>query len=329
MNKSPYLSDAVVKASIEKEDVLPNVMIRDVMVANPQSAKEKDLMDKVDERTTPMPDYMKAQILAGKDLIGYMEKLESEKGHYTQKRAQAYHNLIRLYQQDTTLSTEAKLDSLILLISNEATLNAQYRLAMLYFAKADYSTGQNLLSAIPSDFGLSAEQSTAHTYFEDYYQIAMDLATEDKAISPQQIYDLEFIMNEEVGLSEAFARNLLIAQGVLDYEEEVIIPESNKSSFAQQEAEDLEEALEAHNYLTLFPNPAKDYLIIEYQLEMEYADASLQIFDQKGILLQTIAATYIQDQKVIPTTDLKAGTYFIRLSFNGREMEKKKFTVIR
>ena len=65
MNNSPYISDTIMKSAIEKEDVLPNVMIRDVMVANPHNAKDDALLEKIDERTNPMPGYMKAQILQG------------------------------------------------------------------------------------------------------------------------------------------------------------------------------------------------------------------------------------------------------------------------
>ncbi len=68
MAESPNLSEAVVESTIEKETVLPNAMVRDVMVANPHTAKSLVLLEKLDDRFDPMPDYMKAQILAGRSI---------------------------------------------------------------------------------------------------------------------------------------------------------------------------------------------------------------------------------------------------------------------
>jgi hypothetical protein len=44
MTVSPYLSDTVVSAAIIKEDVLVDAMLRDIMVANPHTAKSGKLL---------------------------------------------------------------------------------------------------------------------------------------------------------------------------------------------------------------------------------------------------------------------------------------------
>jgi hypothetical protein len=112
MDKSPYLSDTVVSSAIEKEDVLPNAMIRDIMVANPQTAKSNELMDKLDERWNPLPEYMKAQILQGKSIVSIKEQLESELSAYKLQRAKAFNGLVRWFMNDT-LNPVASSDSLV------------------------------------------------------------------------------------------------------------------------------------------------------------------------------------------------------------------------
>jgi hypothetical protein len=79
LEESPYLSDSVMKTSVTKEDVLDNAMIRDVLVANPHSAKSDELINMLEYRTVPMPDYMMEQILAGEDTVSEKEVLEAKK----------------------------------------------------------------------------------------------------------------------------------------------------------------------------------------------------------------------------------------------------------
>ncbi|MFU8844742.1 MAG: S8 family peptidase, partial [Bacteroidales bacterium] len=69
MSVTPFVSDTVMAAAIEKESVLIDAMIRDVMVASPESAKDDKLLEKLDNRFNPIPDYMLGQILQGRSLV--------------------------------------------------------------------------------------------------------------------------------------------------------------------------------------------------------------------------------------------------------------------
>ena len=101
MGESPFVSETVVETSIEKEDVLPNAMIRDVMVANPHSATSDELLEKLDERNTPMPNYMKAQVLEAREIQTLKDELESKLSGLKLRQARAFNGLVRQYLSDT------------------------------------------------------------------------------------------------------------------------------------------------------------------------------------------------------------------------------------
>ena len=94
LNESPYLSDTVMKQAIYQENVLPNAMIRDVLVANPQSAKSVEMMNMLDMRLYPMPQYMKDEILQGKNILSAKDQIESQISMQKLKIANAYKQLV-------------------------------------------------------------------------------------------------------------------------------------------------------------------------------------------------------------------------------------------
>jgi len=112
LDESPYLSDTVMKSAIYKENVLPNAMIRDVLVANPQSAKSPEILEKAVERMDPMPEEMMEEILEGLYIKGNLEILEDKMASHKTAKYQALHKLESYYKHDT-LCIQGSRDSLV------------------------------------------------------------------------------------------------------------------------------------------------------------------------------------------------------------------------
>lgn len=328
MNASPYISDTVMEAAIEKEEVLPNVMIRDVMVANPHNAKNELLMDKIDERLDPMPDYMKAQIVQGRSLVSVFEELQSQLAFYRQQRKLAFSSLVTYYRSDT-VNAVSSADSLRVLLENENSPDAKYQLAFLHLEQEAGGLGQSILNALPSEFNLTAEELELHQHISTYYNMLVDLGQEDKRITDVDSLQIEALFEMEAlqaGAPSVYARNILLALGEISYTEPILLPDFSKSSAIQQEYIELQKALSEHHFLRIFPNPAGDYLIVEHQLEMETQGAYISIVNVKGEALKQVAVNGKLDQQTLDIKNFKTGNYIVTLYINDRVIESVKFS---
>jgi len=328
MGSSPYISDTVMGAAIEKEDVLPNVMIRDVMVANPHNAKNDELMDIIEERSDPMPDYMKAQIIEGGGLVSLFENLQSQRSYYKQKRANAFNALVRQYVSDT-IDPSGSTDSLRALLQNENTLEAKYRLAFLSLGQGAWSLGQDILDNIPQQFSLTAGEQDNHAQVIAYSEILANLAQQGKTIMEADSSQVEALFDIEssgIGITSVYARNVLLAMGEIEYDEPILMPDFTKSSAISEERAKLMKALDEHRYLEVFPNPACDYLIIGHELELLQENPYAEILNLKGEKLKHIKLNGKQNQETLNIKELKPGVYIVTLYANNKELESVKFT---
>jgi len=331
MNNSPYISDTVMEAAIEKEDVLPNVMIRDVMVANPHNAKNDALLEKINERANPMPDYMKAQILQGQSLVSVFENLQSKLAFYKQQRSLAFNSLMTYYLTDT-INPPGALDSLAVLLENETGVSAKYRLAFLSLGQGEWTTGQNILNSIPGQFNLDGEELEAHQQLVNYYSLLSGLAQDGRSIAESDSAQIEMLFDikeTDAGKPSVYARNILLVLDETDYDEPVLMPDFQKSIAVHEEYEELMKSLDEHYYHKIFPNPAGDYLILEHKLETEPENAFISIRNTKGDVVKYTEISGKQNQQTIDIKGLEPGVYISTLYVNNKELESVKFSKLK
>lgn len=329
MNNSPYLSDTVVESAIEKEDVLPNAMLRDIMVANPHTAKSEELINKLNERWDPLPEYMKAQILQGKSIVSIREELESELAGYRQQKARAFNRLVKYYLNDT-VNPDLSSDSLLLLYQDDNSLNSKYNLVMLHFERGETQTALNVLNNIPNQFSLVDEDLTNHQQMISFCNIYADLLNAGEALTGADSSQIEQLIQLEAsqqGKASAYARNVLVALDEINYEEPILLPDYSKSAQAYDEFMELINT-QAPKMLEVYPNPSDDYVVISYKLEMEKPGYAVEISDLNGFNQKTIDVAGKQNQYAIDIMDWKPGVYIVTLLLNGNPIESVKFTVL-
>jgi hypothetical protein len=327
--KSPYLSDSVVESAIIKENVLPNAMLRDIMVANTHSAKSEALITTLDNRWNPMPDYMKAQILQGRSLVSLKEETESHLCFFNLNKARAFYGLTRYFINDT-INPAASADSLATLLASGTTISSYYKLALLHFDKGEYTLGSNVLTDISVNFMLNAGEAAEYQNMVNYYNWLVEVEqSEDNIMYPdstqlQQLWDIVDANSSIVGV---YARNMLVALGKTMYTEPIIVPDLYKSTQAETEFIELLNT-KTPNIIKVFPNPASDYVILEYKLETD-VKASIIIQDLRGINIKEYKTKSQQDQITVITKDWVSGIYIVSLRVDGKLTESTKFTVVK
>lgn len=331
MGTSPYLSNDVVETAIIKEDVLPNAMIRDVMVANPQSAKNNELMDDINNRVQVMPGYMKAQILQGKSILGAMEQIKADRAYHKNINTASYKKIRNWYLSDT-LNPEESYDSLLFLWSERPDIEAKFQLVSRYIQDNQIQNANTLLIAIPNQIILNEYELNEYNDMLDIFEVIVDMHENNQSInnlSNEHLSLLEDLEFNGYGKAKTYARNLRLELGLSDYTEPYLFPDENKSSEIFNYETNLLESLDEIKYLEVFPNPVKDHIILKYELESTANNFSVQISDASGKLLNSFAISDTQNQKVIDLSDWKTGVYIATLIIDGEIKDSVKFNIIK
>jgi hypothetical protein len=317
LSSSPYLSDEVMVKATQKENVLNNAMVRDVLVANSHSAKSEQVLQAVDNRTDPMPDYMREQILQGQNTLSAKEELLMKLSDYKEKEREAYGNLLREYSKNGQTS------ELMSLLQSDPEIYSKYLLASLQIEQNQYSLALQTLNNISND-GLDPERLLEKADYLNLISIMYNLATDTTyELEPGNpaVMALETLATEE-NLAGTGARNLMISVGLMQYNEQVILPEPEIKSAKVEHIATINPVVGYD--LRLFPNPAYDYVTVEYELP-EHGTLELSSIDGKMIFSQQLPTG--KDQRIIPVQELIPGTYVVSLFAGNKILTSVKLTI--
>jgi len=326
--KSPYLSDTVMQSVVANEYVLPNVVVRDILVANPQSATADPVLDELDKRVDPMPDEMYNQILDGKFILAPKERKESELASLKLARETNYNTLVSYYLADTTGTLSDSLDQLLL---TENKPEARYMLACKQFSEGDTEAAGSTLAAIPVTFDLSPVEMTRHENYLSYFAVvrSMDMDTlPGYECDSLQLAALNLLMQEGYEPVSSYARNLLIVNGAVTYNEPYLVADDLKSTRVKRERRNVSTL--PGSILTLNPNPCRHFVIAGYSLEDKLtSDAFLAISTLQGIEIKTIRLIGTKDQIVISLNNFSPGVYVASLKAGGKLIDSKKIIIVK
>ena len=305
-------------------------MIRDIMVANPHGVKKEELIDALEQRVLPLPEYMMAEIMAGLDSIALKEQRESEIAWYEQERALAFNKLLKLYlAEDNSTSID---ESIISLITDHGNLNDNYYLANRYLEQGNISNVFSALTNLPNQFVMDSEQEIENQDYLTLFTMVSNVIQQGKPLdsldntSRQVLYQ----MTEHKSRPAIMAQNILHNIDTASYPEVYILPAYGPVT-RRYHAENpgYNTGLDQEKIFNVYPNPSKDYFIIEYYFEIVPKKASYSINDPAGKTIEEGLLEGRQDQLIRKTASYSPGLYTIMLIINGKAERTLKFSVIK
>jgi hypothetical protein len=300
-------------------------MIRDVLVANPHSAKSSEILEKVKERIDPMPEEMLAEIQEGRTVKGNLEILQDKLAvHQTGKYA-SLRKVESYYKQDT-LDFQGSQDSLISLWESLTEPPVRYKLAFFYLQKDDSLNCFSTLSSILQLNDLSIEELVEFDKFSELASLSWSMRNGTMGLDSLTANQLSCIA-ESSAVPGTLARNMLVAAGLTEYQEPVYLSNELKSSIFKPENN--RPASENFRRLKIFPNPATDYFILSYDLKDLRGNFDVEIINSEGKVLFRQRLSGIKNQTVIPTASLPASSYTLRLIKETTSIEALKFIIQR
>jgi len=328
LSKSPYLSDTVMQSAVANEYVLPNAIVRDILLANPQSATSDPVMDELDKRIDPMPDEMFNQILDGELMISPKQTKEAELASLKLARETNYNTLVSYYLADTTGTLNDSLDQFLM---NENKPEAWYVLAFKQLSEGNTVAAGSTFAAIPATFNLSPAEMIIHEECLSFFAVVESMNADSLPgyeCDSLQFAALTLLMQEEFEPISSYARNLLIANGALTYNEPYLVADELKSTWVKRERRSL--ATHSATILTLSPNPCRHFVIAGYSLENNTtSDAFLTINTLQGVEIKTIQLIVAKDQVVIGLNNFSPGVYVASLKAGGKLMDSKKIIIVK
>jgi hypothetical protein len=209
-------------------------------------------------------------------------------------------------------------DSLISLYQSDNRLSSSYLLVQYYLDQHNYTQTNNMLQNIPLSFDMNSRQTAFYDNWLALNDIIPALFTDTTGyLMPDSIQTtaLEQLAEEGHYLPGAWARNILIASGLKVYQEPIVFTNQLKSS--RKERYHFTRSGLSLSEFKVYPNPARDYIIVEYHKKNHTDEVSVDILDATGKNLQSFPFQNSKNRHIISLNTLLSGSYVIQFNING------------
>jgi hypothetical protein len=198
---------------------------------------------------------------------------------------------------------------------------------IFYLEKDDTTAAKNILANIPQQFELSSSQSLVNDHWNNYLDVLLEikkdslLYTELDSLQIQKLDELAQFDDQPACL----AGNILHFLGRMEVSPVYILPEDQLKSGPDDRR--FSYCSTEKNYIKLYPNPAKNYIVVEYGIKERSSEGSLNFYDSSGKLKYKIVLNAQKNSFIINTKDWIEGIYLYNFTSDDQYKETGKLII--
>jgi len=285
--------------------------------ANPHSAKSETLMQELDMRLNPMPDYMRDEILDGVFVLSAKELMKAKRDMDMQFYNYGFNRLLSVSLTDTI---PVPADTLMALLAADGSAQSFLKQAWVLLENGDTTSAINKVESIPTLITLTTMELAELSE----QQALIQWLVANPVIDSTGLEALGDLAESSSSSVSASARSMMIANNLLEYNEPYLIPDLTKSIEARKPSLPDKNASET---IRVYPNPGKDFVTLEYSLGDNYTSGLFEIIDQTGKIVKRGNLGRKTDQIILDTRDLTRGYYYISLITGNNSVARTRFVI--
>lgn len=312
LGDSPHLSEEVLKAAADKTDVLPESVLFEILSANPDELRKESLIEYLENKTQPLPEYMISILKQLAGGITYKTALMQDMAGYEAEKTKAANDLIRSCLNDTYIDMEYLRNW----YDNLNTLNADYGIVSSYLTEKNYSAATTMLDIIPVVRNLEGNDLVEFAEYKELMLWQIQLMQQGGDVT--SIGDVSINMLFETAESGT-GRASLLARTMLEYGQgyhfDKCLPIVDQASYKSGNL--ISNLHENGLTITANPNPANTWVTFDYGLPVTANGAELIVSDMQGKLVVSFRLAGPTGQQVWDTRPVEKGIYVYTLKAGG------------
>lgn len=317
LNHSPFLSGKVLETSADHPNVLPEPVLFEILISNPDELKKDSLIDYLESIDNPLPQdkiNMLRQIANGTTAKTVMQtQMAASKRDFSRAAGE----IIRSLVNDTIFNVAEYREWL----TNMEDINADHEIIATYVDEGDFTTALALADMLPSLYGLTGTDLAEHQDYKDLLMLYRDWYNDGRnamQMNSTERATVEHIADYSTGIPQMMARTLLEeSTGESDAENSfacvtLTLPEGGQGRGNTFTQEDFGKAMGMN--VSVKPNPATTWTAVDYTLPAKMAQATIRVTNALGVTVMTAELNGNQGQKVLDLRNLADGVYVYTIS---------------